>query len=203
MTETAATPANVQAARDSFNGRGLTEAQFAKAWALSAVLHAEIQERGTFRDALTDVSHAFARGEKFDALRAEGAIRDVFEGRYGQTMNQVRESLQANLDALPETARARALAAAESIDGMIRDGQTRPFYQAYDAAAVGLSDELKITRDGAKALMKDVYRQHHDRGLYEHGKELEAAYHKPVREAEIAARKAEKLQTHSRTQSVS
>jgi len=203
MTDPTTTPANVQAARQSFNGKGLTEAQFDKAWALSSVLHAEIKERGTFREALTDFSHAFARGEKFDALRAEAVLRDVFTGRYGQSMNQLREGLKANLEGLPETAKARALTAAESIEGMIKEGPTRPFYQAYDAAAVTLSEELTITRDGAKALMREAFKETHGRELGDHGKEIEAAYHKPVREAQIAARKAEDLETHNRSRSVS
>ncbi|MDJ0630571.1 MAG: hypothetical protein QNJ44_20105 [Rhodobacter sp.] len=50
--------------------------------------------------------------------------------------------------------------------------------------------------------MKDAYQAKHGKDLYEAGKEVEEAYHKPVREAEIAARKAEKLQTHNRTQSM-
>lgn len=203
MTDTIAMPANVQAARQSFSGKGLTEAQFDKAWALSSILHAEIQERGTFREALTDFSHAFARGEKFDALRAEGVIRDVFAGRYGQSMNQLREGLKSNLEGLPETAKAQALTAAESIEGMIKEGPTRPFYQAYDAAAVTLSEELTITRDGAKALMREAFKETHGRELGDHSKEIETAYHKPVREAQIAAHKAEDLEIRSRTRSIS
>ena len=202
-TVTMTNPANVEAARQSFGGKGLTEAQFAKAWALSSVLRAEIQERGTFQDALTDLSHAFARTEKFDSNRAEAAIRDVFQGKYAQTLNQYRESLQTKLENLPDTAQPRARAAAENIEALIRDGETQPFYKAYDAVAVTLADELQITRSAAKTLMQEAYKQAHGRDLYVHGKEIEEAYHKPVREAEIAARKVEKLQTYGRSQSMS
>ena len=83
---------------------------------------------------------------------------------------------------------------------MIQEGETRPFYQAYDAAAVTLAGELGITQSGAKALVKDVFQAHHGRDLYGAGKEIEAAYHRPVREAEIAQRKAEKLQTRTHSQ---
>jgi len=204
MTETVTmtNPANVEAARQSFGGKGLTEAQFAKAWALSSVLRAEIQERGTFQEALTDLSHAFARTEKFDSNRAEAALRDVFEGRYSQTMNQFRESLKANLEALPEPSQSRVLAAAESIEALIREGETQPFYKAYDASAVTLADELHITRAAAKTLMREAFKEADGRDLYDHGKDIEEAYHKPVREAEIAARKVEKLQSRSQSQSM-
>ncbi|MEM9813360.1 MAG: hypothetical protein AAF160_21715 [Pseudomonadota bacterium] len=67
---------------------------------------------------------------------------------------------------------------------------------------MSLAEELKITQTGAKALMKETYQAAHDRDLYEAGKELEEAYHRPVREAEIAERKAEKLQSRSRSQSM-
>ena len=95
----------------------------------------------------------------------------------------------------------QALRSAEAIGPMIQQGQTQPFYQAYDQAATELSQTLKITQSGAKALMKDAYKAAHDRDLYEASKEVEDAYHKPVREAEIAARKAEKLEAESQTRS--
>ena len=193
--------AKVQAARDSFSGRTLTESQFKEAWALSAVLHGEIHRTGSFREKLIDYAHAFARGEKFDALRGETILRDIFAARYGQTMNQTREGLMAAEQALPDRARDRALVHAETIEPMIREGQTRPFYQAYDAAAVALAAELTITQSGAKALMKEAYQAAHNRDLYAAGKEIEAACHKPAREAEIAARKAERLQTRAQSRS--
>lgn len=49
--------------------------------------------------------------------------------------------------------------------------------------------------------MKDAYKAQHDRELYDRGKEVEDAYHKPVREAEIASRKVEKLEANQQTQS--
>lgn len=185
------TQSNVQAARDSFNGRGLTEAQFQKAWALAALLHAEINQSGTFREALTDFSHAFARGEKFDAVRGEAIVRDIYGGRYGETLNATREALQKAQENLPETAQAKVIAAADSIIPMIKEGPTQPFYKAYDAAAVTLSRELGITQAGAKSLMTEAYQAQHGQELYAAGKAMEKEVHTPVREAEIAARKQE------------
>lgn len=192
-----------QAARETFNGRGLTETQFQKAWAISSILHAEIQARGTFKEALTDYTHVFSRGEKFDAMRGEAILRDIFGGRYGQTMNQVREGLKAAEDALPETARERALTCAETIEELIQAAPTQPYYKAHDRAVVSLSTELGITQSSAKTLMSEAFEAKHGKELYAHGKEVEEAYHKPVREAEIASRKAEKLQTRERMQSMS
>lgn len=67
--------------------------------------------------------------------------------------------------------------------------------------AVRLAGELGITQSGAKTLMKETYAAAHDRDLYAHGKEIEERYHKPVRDAEIAARQADhqRCQSRSRT----
>ncbi|MDA5556059.1 hypothetical protein [Shimia sp. MMG029] len=191
------------AARESFSGKTMTETQLKQAVAIADIIHAEIQQSGSFIEPLTDFSHAFARSEKFDAMRAEKMIRDVFTATRGQSMNQMREGLQAVAENLPDTALARALVCAESIGELIQAAPTQPFYLAQDRAAVTLSAEFGITQNAAKALMSEVFEQTHGKELYAHGKELEEAYHKPVREAEIAARKAEQLQSRSRTRSYS
>jgi hypothetical protein len=189
----------IQAARDSFSGKGLTEAQFAEAWAISGIIKGEINRSGSFHEKLT----AYARNERFDAMRAENILRDVYKGRMGETTNQTREALLKQDRLLPDAAHNRILTHTDSIASMIQEGETRPFYQAYDAAAVNLSRELGITQNSAKAMMKDTFQSQYGRDLYNAGKELEAAYHKPVREAEIAERKAEQLQSRSRGRSYS
>ena len=191
------------AARESFSGKPMTETQLKQAVAIADIIHTDIQQSGSFIEPLTDFSHAFARSEKFDALRAEKMIRDVFTATRGQSMNQMREGLQAAADNLPQMARARALVCAESIGELIQAAPTQPFYLAQDRAAVTLSAEFGLTQNAAKALMSEVSEQTHGKELYAHGKQLEDAYHKPVREAEIAARKAEQLQSRSRSQSYS
>lgn len=192
--------ARTTAARESFSGRTLTESQFNGAWAVSGVLHGEIHRTGSFRDTLVDYAHAYARSKTFDALRGETILRDIYAGRYGETLNQTREGLLAQEEALPETARSRALTSAETIGDLIREAPTQPFYQAHDRVAVTLARELGITQTCAKSLMKEAFEATHGRDLYAAGKELEEAYHRPVREAEIAQRKAEKLQQRGRTQ---
>lgn len=201
-TKPADRDAQIKAGRDSYSGRSLTESQFREAMAITEIIHAEIENSGSFIEKLGDYSHAFARNQKFDALRSEKISRDLYTARYGQSMNQTRETLLKAEEALPDIAKTRALDCAESIGALIQKAPTQPFYQAYDRAAVTLAKEFGITQTGAKQLMKDIYQQHHGRELYAEGKEIEAAYHTPVREAEIAARKAERLQTRNPARSM-
>lgn len=192
----------LQAARDSFSGKAMTETQVRQAHAIAGILYEEIQRSGTFREALTDYSHAFSRTEKFDAMRAEKMLRDSFQARYGQTLNQTREGFKTAEESLPDNARTRTLECAESIGPLIQAAPTQPFYKAYDRAAVTLSAEFGITQYAAKAMMKDAFEQRHSRDLYVYGKEIEEANYKPVRNAEIAARKAESSQTRSQSRSM-
>lgn len=197
--------ARVKAARESFSGRTLTESQFQNAWAISGIVAQEIQKTGSFRDTLTDYAHAFARSERFDALRGEAIVRDVYQGRYGQTMNQTREGLMANEKALNLTddIQARVLGSANKVLDLIKEGQTQPYYQAHDQAASDLSEGLNITQSRAKDLMADAFEKAHPNSLYETAKETEEAYHKPVREAEIAERKQQQLENRTQSQTVS
>ena len=196
-TQTDPTQNGMEAARQSFSGKGLTESQFQEAWAITGILHAEIQKSGSFREKLTDYAHAFARNQKFDAMRGETILRNIYTAGNGRSMNQTREALMEREAQVPETAQPEILAHAERVERLIQDGPTQPFYKAYDQAAVELAGKLQITQSGAKEMMKEAYRTAHGRDLYEAGKELEEAYHKPVREAEIASRKAEKLESPS------
>lgn len=191
----------LRAARESFSGKSMTDTQLQKTHAIAEILHAEIQRSGSFKEGLTDFAHAFSRSERFDALRGETMIRDIYQASYGQTLNQTREALLAAEENLPEQAMGRALESAEAIGEMIQAEPTQPFYQAYDRAAVTMAGEFGITQNAAKGLMADAFKQRHGRELYEHGKEVEDAYHKPVREAEIAARKAEQLQSRNQGRS--
>lgn len=194
----------INAARESFSDKTLTESQFQEARAISGIIHSEIQKTGSFKEKLTDYAHAYARGEKFDAMRGETILRDIYQGSYNETMNQTREALMDREKdiALDQNTQSHALQYAEKVPKLIKEGPTQPFYKAYDQAAIELSKDLNITQNGAKALMNDAYQNTHDRELYEAGKEVEDAYHKPVREAEIAARKQEQLQSRTRNRSM-
>lgn len=189
------------AARESFSGKTMTDGQLREAIAIADILHGEIHRTGSFIEKLTDYAHAYARSERFDAMRAEKMIRDVYTATRGQSMNQTREGLAASEAALPDHAKPRALDCAKTIGELIQAAPTQPFYQAHDRAAVTLAGEFGITQSAAKGLMKDVFEQHHGRDLYAHGKEIEEAYHAPVRAAEIAERKADQFETRRQSQS--
>lgn len=71
-----------------------------------------------------DYAHAYARNERFDALRAEKIIRDIYTAIQGRSMNQTREALMAAEKELPDTARSIAFAHADSIPA--RSRRVRP-----------------------------------------------------------------------------
>lgn len=178
------------AARESYTGRGLTESQFEEAWSLTGVLARGIKKSGSFHEKLTDYAHAFSRTEKFDAMKGEVILRDLFKTRYGQTLNAMREGLASREKALPDAIKEEALTYARQIEPLIRDGATMPFFRAYDRAGAAFADHAGITESTAKKLMTDAYRDVEKRELYEIGKALEAKYHVPARDAEREQRDA-------------
>ena len=186
-------------ARQSFTGSRLTDSQFEEAYNITGIINREIQKTGSFREKLTDYSHAFARSQKFDAMRGETILRDLYSARYGESMNQTREALMermAQLEDRPD--KTRVLDHARSMEGMIKAGPTMPFYQAFDIAGVTMAREFGISENAAKMLMKDSFEETEDRELYTWGKDLEDRFHRPVAEAERAARRTEK-QENSRS----
>lgn len=183
-------------ARRSYTGSRLTDSQFEEAYNVTGIINCEIQKTGSFREKLTDYSHAFARSQKFDALRGETILRDLYSARYGESMNQTREALMDRIDCLGDRAdHARVLELARSIEGLIKNGSTMPFYQAFDIAGVTMAREFGITENAAKMLMKESFEEAEGRELYAWGKELEDRYHRPVAEAERAARRAKKQES--------
>jgi len=184
-------------ARNSFTGKTLTASQFDESWAIAGVMEREIRKTGSFREKLTDYSHAFARSEKFDQMKGETILRDMYKARYGITMNATREGLMAREKIMAESSHERALAQSQSIAGLIKDGDTMPFYRAYDHAAVEMAQKHNITETGAKTLMKEAFAQAEGRELYTAMKDVEKEFHEPVREAEQAARQAVKSKARS------
>lgn len=183
-------------ARHSFTGKSLTDCQFAESWSLAEVMARNIRNSGSFHEKLTDYAHAFARSERFDAVRGETIIRDIFKARYGVTMNQMREGFLQREAEVRDSARDQALAHARDIETLISQGETMPFYRAYDQSSAKLAESFGITHAGAKTLMKDAYREIEGRELYETGKALEEQHHRPRIEAEQARR--EKTRDKSR-----
>jgi len=175
-------------ARESYSGRGLTDSQFEEAWAITGVVARGIKKTGSFHEKLTDYAHAFARTEKFDAMKSEVVIRDLFKARYEQTPNQLREKLLAQEKEPSPEIKEEALTYARQIEPLIKDGETLPFFRAYDRVGIAFAERTGITETAAKKLMTDTYREVERRELYETGKALEAKYHTPKREAERSAR---------------
>ena len=185
-------------AKNSFTGKTLTVSQFDESWALAKIIHRGIEKTGSFREKLTDYSHAYARSEKFDQMKGETIIRDIFKARYGESMNEMRLDLKKRAENPTEDARKVALSEARRIETMIRKGESKPFYRAYDHAAYTLAQHLAITETGAKDLMKEVFRDAEGQELYDHGKAVEKEFHQPMREAAQQAREAKRDQTRSR-----
>lgn len=177
--------------RQSFTGQTLTEAQFEESWAITGIIERGIRRTGTFKEKLGDYAYAFARTERFDAMKAETIVRDIFKERYGQTMNQMREALMERESGMMETAGAEALGHAQKIERLIKEGDTMPFYRAYDREAAALARNFNITEAGAKSLMKQVYQAAVARDLYEVGKEAEREYHMPKKAKDALSRQVE------------
>ena len=84
------------------------------------------------------------------------------------------------------------------IEPLIRDGETMPFYRAYDYVGGALSEKLNITETGAKELMTTAHREIEGRELYAFGKALEKKFNVPEREAEQQTREVKRDQAQSR-----
>jgi len=190
----------IRKARESFTGQNLTESQTDIVAGLTGIIDRHIQKTGSFREPLTDYAHAFARSEKFDAMKGEMIIRDFYTARYGRTMNATREALLENEKILPETAREQALQSARQTLDAISQGETEPFYKTYDREGSGLARSLNITERGAKNLMTENYRTVEGRELYETGKALEEKYHRPKIEA--ARQEREQVRAQRRVHSM-
>lgn len=175
--------AQTASVRECFVGKSLTEAQCDIAIGVAGIIDRHIQKTGSFREPLTDYAHAFSRSEKFDAMKGETIIRDVYAARNGRTMNAMREALLENEKNLPEQARERALQSARQTLEAISKGETEPFYKAYDREGSNLARSLRITESAAKSQMTESYRSVEGRDLYETGKELEEKHHRPRMDA--------------------
>lgn len=178
----------VAQARESFAGRLLTDTQFDEAMAVTGIVESEIYKSGKFKEKLGDYAHAFSRTEKFDAMKAESTLRDLFKARTGQSMNQLREELMDRENALDDTINEQVKDITREIGPMIKNGTKITFHRAYEAQAGVLASDLGITNAGAKRLMTETFRQEAGSELYEWGKDLEEKYYRPQIEAEKKAR---------------
>ncbi len=174
----------VALARDSFSGRLLTDAQFDEAMALTGIVEGEIRKSGAFKEKLGDYAYAFARTERFDAMKAETIIRDLFKARTGQSMNQMREGFAEREAKLTGEQISLAYDFALAVGKMVEEGDKISFNRAFAHQAAQLAGTLKITDVSAKNLMREEFVAAEGREFYEWGKEIEQKFYRPQIEAE-------------------
>lgn len=196
----------VASARDSFSGVLLTDAQFEESLAITHIIEREIKTSGSFKEKLGDYAFAFARTEKFDAMKSETILRDIFKERTGQSMNDMRQALMEREEKLTPEQTGTAHEYAVGVGDLIENGYKMTFHRAYAHQAGQLANELKITDAGAKRLMRDEFKAVEGSELYEWGKELEEKFYRPQVEAEKQERKQaaeeRRAPTRARTRSM-
>ncbi len=188
-------------ARDSFSGRLLTDRQFDEAMAITGIMEREIAKSGAFKDKLGDYAFAFARSEKFDAVKAETMLRDLFKERTGQSMNDMHKAFAERAEKLTQEQRESAYQYAVEVGTLIEQGNKISFNRAFAHQAQFLAQELGITDAYAKSLMIDEFRAVENAELYDWGKELEEQFYRPQIEAEKAEREAARSRGRSRERS--
>jgi hypothetical protein len=166
----------------------MTDSQRYEADAIVGILHREIHKTGKYADRLDHYAHAFALGQPFKQDRADYVLRDRYEVTYGQSLKKTQDNLFEREAIMRESGHEQTLHHAHTVETMIQDGDTMPFYLAFDRAAVEMARKHDITEAGAKSMMKEAYARETGRDLYEVGKELEREFHMPRREK---ARRAE------------
>lgn len=184
-------------ARESFNGRLLTDSQFDEAMTITSIIEREIRKTGAFKEKLGDYSYAFSRSEKFDAMKSETIIRDLFKERCGQTMNQMKEGLKINERNLTSNQEHEALSHAQDVGKMIQDGNKISFHRAYAYQGQNLADKHNITEAHAKSLMREAFKASEGKEFYDWGKEQEKQFYTPQIEAEKQQRQVTLGQSHS------
>lgn len=199
MNTTETTKMNtLAAARESFSGRLLTGPQFEEAIAIPQIVEREIQKTGAFKDKLGDYAYAFARSERFDAMKAETIVRDLFKERTGMTMNALREKFAKREETISDADRQKAYDHACAVGDMIEAGKKMSFARAYAHQAEALSRQLGTTDAFAKTLMKDEFKAVEKTELYDWGKQLEEKFYRPQIEAEAKEREASQVRDQSR-----
>lgn len=191
----------LKSARESFSGRLLTDAQFDESIAITGIVEREIQKSGAFKDKLGDYAYAFARSEKFDVMKAETVLRDLFKERTGQSMNDMRKELVEREENLPDQARQSAYNHATGVGDLIENGDKMSFNRAFAQQAQTLATDLQITDIGAKRLMSDEFKAAEGSELYDWGKELEEQFYRPQIEAEKQQRQAQQTRENGSSRS--
>jgi hypothetical protein len=182
-------------ARESFSGRLLTDRQFEEALALTHILEREIQRSGAFKDKLGDYAYAFARSERFDAVKAESVLRDLFKERTGQTMNQMREGYVEVQEKLTEDQRRVGYDFAAAVGDLMENGAKMSFGRAVAHQSQQMAAELGITDAAARSIMAEEFEAVEQQSLWDWGKQLDQDIYRP----QIEAEKEERAQAKTRS----
>jgi len=182
-------------ARNAPHAKYMTESQMDVTWDMVSIVRRGMLRSGKFSETLGQLAGTYALDQNIPKDQAEFILRDQYEARYGEGMKQTLDNLRERETVLREAGTEQALHHAQRVEGHIKNGQTMPAYKAIDVEGVEMSQKHGITEIAAKSMMNDAFEKENGRSLYEVGKELEAQYHKPVRDAERAALRAQRQRT--------
>ena len=157
---------------------------------MARIIEREIHYSGTFKEKLGGYAYALARSQKFDVAKAETILRDVFKASTGQSMNQMRESLVNNLEAINDDNRQQAYQSACDIGDIMENGDKLTFSRVFASQAQNLAREFGITDIAAKRIMSDEFNKAEGSKLYDWGKELDEQFFRPQIDAEKQHREA-------------
>lgn len=183
-------------ARESFSGRLLTNRQFEEALTLTHIIEREIRRSGAFKDKLGDYAFAFARSERFDAVKAESMLRDIFKERTGQTMNQMREGLVETQAKLTDEQKQIGYRYAAEIGELMENGAKMSFNRAVAHQSQQMAAELHISDAGARTIMAEEFEAVEGQSLWDWGKELDEQFYRP----QIDAEREKRTQTTSQAE---
>lgn len=191
----------MEQARESFSGRLLTNRQFDEAIGLTRIIEAEIHKTGAFKEKLGDYAHALARTERFDAVKAETILRDLFKERTGQTMNQIREGLVEAQEKLTDEQRQGGYQYAAGIGEVMENGVKVSFNRAVAQQSQAMAADLGITDNAARSIMAEEFEAVESQSLWDWGKQLDEEIYRPQIDAERQDREETRSQRSERTRS--
>lgn len=105
-------------------------------------------------------------------------------------MNELRENLAKNFDALADEQRSLGFEFAKAALTMVEEGDKIAFHRAFAHQAALMATELSITDYAAKQLMSEQYELQEKSEFYEVGKQVEDKFYRPQIEAEKRQRKS-------------
>ena len=165
--------------REHFSARLLRDDTFQDAVAITKIMEREINRTGTFKEKLSEYSIALARSERFDTMKAEGIIRDLFKERVGVSMNQMREQLVKHEDTYTDADQQRTAKVPDEIKTLMERHPKMTFQRAFSQKASELGVELGVTDRRAQTLIRNEFEQANGGKFYDYGKSLDESIYRP------------------------